>query len=112
MTPLQQLILDRMAELDLSYRGAAQRAGGLVSHATLNNIALGRHSGVFDDDTLRGIALGLDLSLSAVRRAAGEKPTAPTEFRLPKKANRLTPAQRRAVLQVVDALLDAKGDGT
>jgi len=107
MDPLQKLISDRMAELDLSFRRAAERGGGLVSHATLNNITLGRHSTQFEDDTLRGIALALDLPLSQVREAASVSREPPTEFRLPKKANRLTHADRAAILKVVDALLDA-----
>jgi hypothetical protein len=99
-----------MAELDLSFRRAAARSGGLVSHATLNNIVLGRHSGHFDDETLRGVALALDLAQSKVREAAGEDRQTPSEFRLPKKANRLTPAERAAILKMVDALLDAHSD--
>lgn len=114
MTPLQELIVNRMNELDLSFRAAEQRsmAGGrpLVSRATLNKIALGRHRGVFDDDTLHGIALALDLSQSVVRAAAGE-PAGQTEFRLPKKANRLTAGERAAILKMVDALLDVHSEG-
>lgn len=106
MTPLQELVVNRMNELGLSFRGVAQRSGGLVSHGTVNNIALGRHSGVFDDDTLRGVALGLDLPLSKVREAAGRQRDQPSEFRLPKKANQLSPADRKAILAMVDALLD------
>lgn len=106
MTPLQELIVTRMAELDLSFRGASARSGGLVSHGTLNAITLGRHSGHFDDETLRGIALALDLPQSKVREAAGMDPRTPTEFRLPKKANRLSPSERKAILAMVDALLD------
>lgn len=105
MTPLQEMLVNRMSELDLSFRGAAARSGGLVSHGTLNNIALGRHSGNYDDDTLRGIALAVDVPLSRVRDAAGLDRQSPTEFRLPKKASRLTPAQRKAILTMVDALL-------
>ena len=106
MTPLQEMVVGRMAELGLSFRGAAARSGGLVSHGTLNTIALGRHSGHYDDETLRGVALALDLPLTKVREAAGLDRQSPTEFRLPKKANRLSPAQRKAILTMVDALLD------
>jgi hypothetical protein len=67
MTPLQELLVNRMSELDLSFRGAAARSGGLVSHGTLNNIALGRHSGNYDDETLRGIALAIDMPLTRGR---------------------------------------------
>ena len=106
MTPLQTLVLTRMAELGLSFRTAAARSGGNVSHSTLNNIVLGKHGGQFDDETLHGIALALDLPQSRVREAVGATRDAPTEFRLPRKANKLSPAERRAVLTLVDALLE------
>ena len=105
MTPLQTLIVTRMAELGLSYRSAAARSAGLVSHSTLNNIVLGTHGGTFDDETLHGIALAMDLPQSRVRDAAGASKEAPTEFRLPKKANKLSPTERRTILAMVDALL-------
>jgi hypothetical protein len=97
-----------MSELELSFRKAAARSGGLVSHATLNEVALGRHGGKFNDETLRGIALALDVSQSAVWEAAGA-PQPATEFRLPRKANRLTAAQRKTVLNMVEMLLDDSG---
>lgn len=106
MTPLQTLIVNRMAELGLSYRSAAARSGGLVSHATINNIVKGTHAGSFNDETLRGLALAVDVAQSRVREAAGMSRESPTEFRLPKKANKLTAQDRRAVLAMVDALLD------
>lgn len=99
--------MNRLAELDLSYRRAADRSGGLVGYATLNNIVLGVRQPVhYNEDTLRGISLALDVPLSRVREAAGEVPKTPTEFRLPKRASRLSPKQRRAILSMVDALLD------
>lgn len=107
MRDLQRLILDRLSELELSFRDAARRSNGLVSHATLNNITTGRHSGKLTDQTFRGIALAVDLPLSTVADAAGVTLRREgTIFRLPERASRLTPRQRRAVLQMVDALLD------
>jgi len=107
MNPLQKLVADRLAELDLSYRRAAARSGGLVSHATLNQLVLGRETVTGKSHkTLQGIALAIDLPLSVVAEAAGQTPKEPTEFRLPKKANKLSPKQRRAILAMVNALLD------
>lgn len=112
MTPLQELVLNRMSELDLSFREAAAKTGGIMSHATLNKVALGLHSGNYAEDTLRGIALALDLPQSEVRKAAGLPPTAPSEFRLPAKANKLGPKDRKAILMMVEALLDEGEDRT
>ena len=107
MTPLQQLVLDRMAELDLSFREAAAKSSGKISAAALNNIATGNKTPKhYSDKSLEGIALALDVRLSVVRKAAGETEKTPTEFRLPKKAQRLTAKQRQAVLAMVNALLD------
>lgn len=107
---MQELVANRLAELDLSYRRAAAKAGGLVSHSTLNQIVLGRVQ--FEnrqEEVLRGIALAIDVPLSKVLEAAGEPPKLPTEFRLPKKANKLTPKQRKAILTMLDALLEEEG---
>jgi hypothetical protein len=115
-TPLQTLILNRLSELGdgtspLPYRHAAARSvvdgKPLVSHATLQSIAVGKHTGNLSEDTIHGIALALDVPQSRVREAMGLPSGTPTEFRLPAKANRLTASQRRAILKVVDALLAA-----
>lgn len=103
---LQRLVRERMAELGLSYRRAAAKSDGKVSHGTLNTIATGRHSWRLDDSTLEGIALALDVPVATVRAAVGRAQRAPeTEFVLPQKANRLSHAERRAVLAMIDALL-------
>jgi hypothetical protein len=105
---LQRLVSERMAELGLSYRRAAAKSGGKVSHGTLNTIATGRHSWRVDDSTIEGIALALDVDESVVRAAVGRAQRAPeTEFVLPRRANRLSAQERRAVLSMVDALLAA-----
>ena len=111
MTPMQELVANRLAELDLSLRRAADKSGGLVSHAALNGIVLGKHGGRYEERTLQGIALALDVPLSKVQKTA-ELDAGPsvTEFRLPKKAGRLTPKQRQAVLKMVDALLDTTSE--
>lgn len=108
MTPVQKLVTDRLADLDLSYRAAAAKAGGLISHSTLNFIANGQmRPEALRARTIRGLALALDVSVSDVEKAvtsSGGKTT--VEFRLPKKADKLSAAQRKAVLAFVDALID------
>jgi transcriptional regulator with XRE-family HTH domain len=105
MTSLQDLVTSRLAELGLSYRAAAARSGGFVSHAHLSNIAKGR-SGRIAADKLRGVALAIDVPLSVVEEAAFKGPDSDPEFRLPKKANKLTDRDRKAVLAIVNALLE------
>lgn len=107
---LKLLVANRRAELDLSLRAAADktidRTGRpLISHATISEIERGAHTTNYADRTLQGLALALDLPLSKIREAAGVPVERPTEFRLPKKANQLTPAEQKAILQMVDALL-------
>lgn len=94
------------------YRTLARRSGGLVSHSTLNNIAIGRHSGHLTDERIRGIALCLNLAASRVAEMAGSELTdALPPFRLPPRANQLSQPQRRVVLSVVDAILAAEDKG-
>lgn len=97
-----------MSELALSYRRAAEKSGGLVSHGTLNSIVTGRHSWKMDDRTMRGIATALEVDLAVVEAAVGRAVrVAETEFVLPERARRLSPQERRAVVSMIDALLTA-----
>jgi len=105
---LQRLVSERMSELSLSYRRAAARSGGKVSHGTLNSIVTGRHSWRLDARTVEGIAQALELEPAAIETAVGRvSRSAESEFVLPQKANRLNAAERRAVLSMIDALLTA-----
>jgi hypothetical protein len=110
MTPLQELVIGRLAELDLSYRAAAAKTNGLISHSSLNFIAHGQmRAENLSSRLVRGIALALDVPVSTVEKAVKESGGGvPVEFRLPKKADKLTPKQRKAVLAFVNALLDQK----
>lgn len=108
MTPLQELVLTRLSDLDLSYRAAAERSEGLISHGHINYIALGKAHGPMTRAAVNGLALALDVPKSTVEEAAAASQTAPlTEFKLPKKAAKLTPKQQKAVLAYIDALLDS-----
>lgn len=110
-TSLQRLVADRLAELDRSYREAARQSGGLVSHGTLQKIATGQHSGRIEESTLRGIALAVDVPISVAREAAGTRDDF-GDFQLPERASKLRPKQRKALLALMDALLDDLADGT
>lgn len=107
MTALQRLVKTRLKQLGLSYREAAKRSDGMASHATFYQLATGQHSGRVSDRTINGLALALELSAREVREAAGlGDQEEPPEFRLPKRAGRLTQRQRRVILAMVDALLE------
>ena len=101
---LATLVRARLDELDLSYRQAAERSGGLVSYTHLHAIATGTRSVRVTAETLRGVAKALALPLEAVAEAAG----APEQWRpfvLPDEAGWLNDGQRRAVLAVVRQFL-------
>lgn len=103
---LAELVAAKRGELGLSYRQAAERSQGLISHSRLAAIENGEDRGV-SDALLRGISTALDLPISRVRKAAGAPPT-DRPFTLPARANRLTPRERRLVLNLVDTLLAAR----
>ena len=108
MTPLQKLVGDRLADLNLSYRAAAARSNGLISHSSLNFVAKGQmRAETLGPRLIRGLALSLDVPVSEVEAAVKQSGgTHVVEFRLPKKADKLTPKQRKAVLAFVNALLE------
>ena len=111
---LQRLILDTLAEQDLSYRAAAERSRGMVTHTTLNTLANGRRDPkTLTDQSIAGIALALGVSEREVRKAIGLSRTEPpTVFKLPAKANRLTPKQRKVILATIDAFLSESDERT
>lgn len=107
MTPLQTLITDRLAELDRTFREAADHANGLITHGHINQLTLGRASASMRPKTIGALALALDLPRQRVQDAVdASKGDEPTSFVLPKQAEGLGPKQRKAVLALVDALLD------
>lgn len=106
MTQMQKLVSERLAHLGLSYRAAAQRANGLLSHTTIQRIANGESAGPWSVKTLRGLSLALDLPLSEIEKAA-QVPSAGTKFRVPAEWDRLTASERAAVTSMVNALLRA-----
>ncbi len=111
VTDLQQLVEQRLKIMGgqrgpMSARQAAARSNGQISYETLRLLRLGKHSGSITRDTAEGLALALDIPLPEVMQLIGQRiPQGP--FRLPKKADTLTPAERAVVLSVVDAILDA-----
>jgi transcriptional regulator with XRE-family HTH domain len=108
-TSLAELVATRREELGLSLRQAAEKSGGLVGPSTLNSIERGDSRQV-TDRVIAGIATGLDLPESRVRRAAGLSAQVLPPFEVPARANRLNARERRLVLQLIDTLLAARGE--
>lgn len=116
--PLQRLILDQMRERGLSYGDVARRGGlprsTVYTLATTRNLARPPRPG-----TLDGLALGLDVPVSAVRAAAAEStglhyyddvPAAPDQPGDPERElliasiDELTPEDRKHVAALVESL--------
>ncbi|MWA07857.1 hypothetical protein [Streptomyces sp. BA2] len=114
---LRELVTMRLAELGsperpLSYRAAAARSSGRVSHGTIGRIARGDHAGLLTGETIDGLALALGVHPTVVEQAAGmyrERPLEP--FHMPARADRLTRRERGVILAMVDALLAAAEQG-
>jgi hypothetical protein len=68
---LQELVLRRLEELDISAHRAAKDAQSLVSYETLRFIARGEHKGRLSNQIAQGIALALKVPVERVYRAAG-----------------------------------------
>jgi hypothetical protein len=97
-----------MAELDLSYREATLRSDGLISHGHLNQIARGFvRAESIGSRAVKGIALSIDVPLSKVEKAVKDSKEDPNrvELVLPKKAQKLTSAEWKALMAFLDTLL-------
>lgn len=74
VTPLRQLVLQRLTELGepgkpLSVREAARRSGGKISPEALSTIARGEHERL-SDPVVEGLAEALDVPIGTVLEAA------------------------------------------
>ena len=116
--PLQRLILDQMRERGLSYGDVARRGG--LPRSTVYTLAMTRNlARPPRPATLDGLALGLDVPVSAVRAAAAEstglhyyedvpaaaeQPGDPERELLIASIDELTPEDRRHVAALVESL--------
>lgn len=113
MESLQALVLRRAREIGgregpLSTRQLESAAGGKVSRTVFQQIMAGEYDAKIGQRTINGLSDALQVPIPQVEQAAGAPPSF-GPFQLPDEAARLTPAQRRAVKQVVDAMLDPGG---
>jgi hypothetical protein len=107
---LQSLVLRRAAEIGgregpLSVRQLEDRCEGRVSRGVFQQIMAGTYDARVGQRVLDGLATALDVDLEVVEQSAGAPPSF-GPFRLSEDAARLTPAQRKAVKHVVQAMID------
>lgn len=76
-----------------------------ISYELVRRVQVEGHSNI-SDRAADAIATMLDVAVSDVLRAAGQRPRL-GRFELPRRADRLTDGERQAVVGVVDAILNA-----
>ena len=106
--PLQSLIIKRLAELGLTYREAADRSSGLISHGRLHGLAKGR-VGELRAQTIRGLSLALDVSQTSVQAAAFGGVNSPVPLRLPERSAYLSERSRAMIISIANICLEAEG---
>lgn len=111
MSRLSTLVRDRLDELGtngqpLSYRAAADRSRGMVSHELVRQIANGKH-GQITPTTAEGLATALELPLGAIYRAA-EVPRPLERWLMPERFDVLDEAERKAVEFFASTILTSK----
>jgi len=101
---LVQAALDRKG---VSIRDAAARTDGRLSHSQIARILRGQ-SAQCQPDTLRALSDALSIPITKLRKANGaHNGRVPTPFILPERANELSIAERRVVVNMIGALLAA-----
>lgn len=112
MQDLQDLVVHRLRELGdkgkpMTPRAAAGRANNKVSAETIRLIAIGRHSGNLGDETVDALSLALDVPRSQILAALNRTQVAELgPWNPPSVANRMTRRQRKAVEQLITAMVE------
>jgi len=112
---LQALVVRRLTELGdggapLSYKRAAMRSNGRISHEIIRQIALGNKSAGLADQTIEGLAVALGVDVADVF-AALRTPRPSSRWNWPSRFDRLTDPERRLVEDFAAALLNAYDRG-
>lgn len=104
---LQELFRRRQRELGgLTVRQVWLRCDEAVSYHTFRAVEAGTRSRGVNEDTINALAVALDVPVSHVLRAAGERPRL-TRFVAPRRWDQLTIEERKALSAVADAILNA-----
>lgn len=77
-----------------------------VSYETTRQLFTGEHSGKISETTVDGLATMFDVAVSEITDAAGQRRRL-GKFNLPRRADRLDDRERKVIVAVVDAILDA-----
>lgn len=104
-TPLQKLVAARLEELGLSYRSAAAKSQGLISHSVFSRLLDDeRWAGKVHAKTIAGLALALDLPEAKIKKAADETLRA-EEFAQHERLFRgLSPANQSKIIKLMQDL--------
>lgn len=101
--------LNRANVHDWSSREIARRMGDRISYATVANYLRGKHAARPSDDVLQAFAeVFPGLTLPELRRLAGSPMGEGAPYEPPAEANRLTGRQRRAVDEIIRAIVQAE----
>lgn len=104
---LQQLFRRRQVELgNLTVRQVWLRCDDQAGYETFRRIENGSHTRI-TDPVIDALALALDVPVSTVIQAAGQRQRL-GPFVAPRRWERLTESERAVLLDVADAILDAR----
>lgn len=96
---------------NLSSRQLAEEAskrGHSLAHATIARYLRGEHPALPQQEILEIFSEILAIPLNQLERAAGVPETQEVPFNLPAKANALNQSERKAILQLIDVMVEAK----
>ena len=107
---LAELVATALAAAGVSIRETAARTGGAVSYSQIARIARGQTARI-RPQTMTALSSALGIPIAKLRAANGWDPSSRlTPFVLPERANELSTAERRLVVNVIGALLAAHDD--
>lgn len=120
MTPLQRLLANRRAELNLSFSQAERLSGGRVKRQNFQRLETTAIRRSLDTKTIEGIALAYQLPQSVVKEAAAESlglrmiedPKSELRVLTARVEERLNPEQQQAWLRMAADLIDLIDRGT
>jgi transcriptional regulator with XRE-family HTH domain len=101
------LVIAALARKDMSMRDAAERTGGRVSHSQIARICRGETTTI-QPQTLQALSDALRIPIRRLREANGWAPATGRPFVLPERADELSVAERRVIVNMIGALLAAR----
>ncbi len=106
-----ELVRAALERKELSIRDAAARTEGAVSHSQIARILRGESARI-RPQTLTALSRALQIPIGTLRLANGaHNGRVPTPFVLPPRADELSVAERRVIVNMISALLAAHDGG-